>query len=110
MLKKFLFVGALALATIAMSETASAQHCHNGYGGGYGGYRAPAISYQSSYGHHYGGHRAYRVPVQRSYYGSRYRSNYRGGYGGYGGYGYGGYGRGTSIGVGRGGVRVNIGF
>jgi hypothetical protein len=107
MLKKFLFVGALALATVGMSETASADHCHRGYGG----YRAPAISYySSSYGPRYGGYRSYRAPVYRSNYGSPYRSNYGGGYRGYGGYGGYGYGRGTSIGIGRRGVSIGIGF
>ena len=100
MLKKSLFVAAFLLAPLAMSETASADHCYRGY-------RAPIASYHH---HHY---RAYRPPY-RSYYGVPYRTNYRRGYG-YGGYGYRGfgypYGGGSYIGIGRrGGVSIGIGF
>ncbi len=113
MFRKALFAAALIAAPLALTETASADHnCYRSY-------RAPVVTYRN-YGGHYG--QRYHAPRYRSGYigiNSGYYSPYRSYYGrGYGGYGYGGYGygspfyygRGTSIGIGRGGFGLSIGF
>ncbi len=109
MFKKILFAGVLALAPLAMSEVASAGGpCYRGHGGygGYGGYGGAVIGYRAPVYGNRGPHRAYRAP-NRAFYGSPYRSYYRGGFGRYG---YGGYGFGNGIGVNRGGVGLYFGF
>jgi hypothetical protein len=109
MLNKVLFAAAFAITPMLLSEEASAQ-CASGYGG-YRAYSAPVVSYRAPhYGHgsHY--RSSYRPSYGYGYSSPRYRSRY-GGYG-YGGYGYGGYGygRGTSVGIGRGGISLSFGF
>lgn len=94
-----------------------AQNCYRGGGASFGYssfapvYAAPIHSVSR-----------YHYNAPRSFYGSPYRSGFGGygygspfgGYGGYrggfGGFGPGYYGRGTSIGVGRGGLSIGIGF
>ena len=108
MIKQFVIAAALAVSPLALSSEASADHCS--YRGYHHGHRvaAPVVRYRgySPYHGYYGGHPGYRVPYG-AHYGSRYNRAYRYGYGGFGGpY----YGRGTSIGVGRGGVSLYFGF
>lgn len=112
MMKKILLLAAFAITPIALSQTASA-HC--GPGHGYGHYRrAPVVTYRVPHHHHH-----YRSSYRYGHPGIRYGSPVRAGYGyGYGGIGYGGigyghplyYGRGTSVGIGRGGFSLRIGF
>lgn len=115
MFKKILMLAGLAITSLAISETASAQCGYGGYGNR-GSYRGPAVVYRSprSYHRQYQGVGAYRAPV--AVYGSPYGvgSRYGSRYGGYpyGGYGYGAgyFNRGSSVGIGRGGVSFRIGF
>ncbi|NND97718.1 MAG: hypothetical protein HKN47_10365 [Pirellulaceae bacterium] len=112
MFKKLCLAAALAVAgLLVVGDTqAEAQHCRYGYGhgGGIAVYAAPsyrssyrhAVPYRPVYGSNYRGGFGYN-----SFYGSPYRS-YRGGYG----FGSPYYGRGTSIGIGRGGISIGIGF
>ena len=113
MIKKILLVAAFTITPLLLSEEASAQCASYGYGA----YRAPVVRYQSVPHYSHRGH--YASPYHSGYrgsgfsYGAQYGSPYRYGsrYGGYG-YGYGSpyYGRGTSIGIGRGGISLNFGF
>ncbi|MFK8113526.1 MAG: hypothetical protein AB8B91_15075 [Rubripirellula sp.] len=115
MLKKILLAFVLMFGlSLMLAQDASADHCNSrSYRGGYGVpvYAAPVVSYRAPlYGHGYYG----RGYSSRSFYGG-HPGNYRSGYRGYSSfygspYGYGGYGRGTSIGIGRGGVSLNFGF
>ena len=110
MFKKLIIAAVLAITPMVLAQDSSAQHCSSGYRA----YGAPAVGYHG-YSHGHRGH--YGRPAVNSFY--RYGVPYRSGYGGYGhggygrGYGYGGYPyyrSGTTIGVGRGGFSLRIGF
>lgn len=111
MIKHFVIAAALAVSPLAMPQNASADHCS--YRGYYRGYRpvAPVVRYRPApiYSPYYGGYRG--IPGYRTPYGVGYGSIYNRGFGyGYGGWGGPYYGRGTSIGIGRGGVFMNFGL
>ena len=114
MFKKALLASAFMIGSLALGNTAKADHgCYRGHGHIHGGhygipirtYSVPVYSSRYHSGYRGGGYGFYGSPYVPSY-----RSYYRGGLypRGFGGYPY--YGGGTSIGVGRGGISLNFGF
>jgi hypothetical protein len=110
MFKKLIIVAVFAVTPMILAEDSSADHCS------YRSYRAPVVRHSHRVPVYHGAYA--RPPVRSYYYPGAYRSygRYGAGYGGYGaGYGrYGGFGGypyyGNTIGIGRSGFSLSIGF